>query len=167
MGRGLLIVALCVQSLAGRAQDVSAYAGDWAWVAEEEERRGIARGIQTAVASMNTISANVARMRLAMANEPVERLSIRFESDETIVRFDDVEVHVPTSGSRRVLGPGGERGRASQEVSGNELQLHFRSVRGTRHVTLDFQGDRMVMTVRIESPHLDQDVRYSLTYRRA
>lgn len=168
MGR-VLLLAVCLQSLPvpAHAQALDAHAGDWTWVGDEEERRGIARAIQTAVASMSTISANIARMRLALANEPPTRLSIRFEPDETIVRFDDLEVRVPTSGSRRVLGPGGERGRASQEVASNQLRLEFRSVRGTRHVAFDLQADRLVMTVRIESPHLDQDVRYSLTYRRA
>ena len=157
--------ALRAQSL--DAQSLDAHAGDWVWTADDAERQSIATSIDGAVSGMNVLSANVARMRLALANEPPARLSLRFDADETVLSLDDTEVHVPSHGSARTLGPGGERGRASQEVVDHELRLHFASMRGTRHITLAVRNDRLIMTVRIESAHLGRDVRYTLTYRRA
>lgn len=162
-----LPLLLALFAVVAHAQSLNAHAGDYEWVGSQSERESIASAIETAVATMNSLTANVARIRLASSNQPVERLSVRFETDDTVLRFDDTEVRIPTTGSRRLVGPGGERGRASQEISDHELKLHFRSPRGARHVTLDFRGDQLVMKVRIESPHLDTDVRYSLTYRRA
>ncbi|MEM9068225.1 MAG: hypothetical protein AAGE52_06950 [Myxococcota bacterium] len=154
-------------TLVAAQSPLAAHSGDYVWTGESSEQAAIATAIEAAVEGMNSLSANIARARLAIANEPAERLSVQIDESGTTLRAGDRETHVPATGTSRVRGLGGERVRASQRVEGSSVHLTFRGGQGTRHQTLEFHGGTLVVDVRIESRHLTSDVHYRLTYRRA
>lgn len=175
--RATLLVAATFGALllsppsSGADEGAAAFNGRWTNVAGDGGRRAIERGIERGIEDMFALARPTARSRLGESNPPIQRVEL--EITGTSIRYD---IGSGRSGSQAQ--GGWHRGRTA---TGDAIQVRFtlmasgvlkmetRTDGGSaRHVfRLSDDGSQLSHDVRIHSSHLPDDVRYTLTYRRA
>ncbi len=152
-------------------EGVSSLNGTWANTAGDGGRHAIERGIERGIEDMFAMARPTARSRLRSANPPVPRIEL--EVAGTQVRYD-----IGSGRHGRQSQGGWHAGRTATGATvqvrltmmpSGVLKMETRSDGGSaRHIfQLSEDGSRLSHRVRIHSSHLPDDIRYTLTYRRA
>jgi hypothetical protein len=151
-------------------ESASLLSGTWTNSAQDRGRAAIEHGVDQAIADMFVLARPTARSRLLEANPPIARLEVRIEAGKISVDL----------GHGRNTKAAPNTWQPSKSVTGDPVRIRY-SLLGERGLKMESVGDQgtgrhtfqlsadnsqLKHEVRIESPHLPNDVRYSLTYRR-
>lgn len=163
---GLALVA--VLPLAASAQTPS-FAGTYRLNAAASD--DVHAAIDAAVRPMNRITRPIARGRLRRTNDAYGRVVIATGGGQNSIQFDErAAIAAPADGTAiRWRREDGEEFDVTQHVSGGRLEQRFVAEDGRRTnvFTLSPDGRTLTMQVTIESPRLQQPLRYRLVYDRS
>lgn len=148
-------------------QDDPIPAGLYEFVPEESEE--ISGRIDEAVAHMNFLIRGIAKRRLAGANEPIDRIDIRYQGDSIWISLREDEPWIVTHRN----GDFGPYTRADGEVVQVRTQLQpgvidqfFRSKDGNKQMIYTLRNDgRLAVESIVFSDKLREPFRYTWVYR--
>lgn len=147
---------------------VQSLAGVWQ-LAETDAEEQTDRAIADVTGQMSFFARGFANARIDEAVNPDERVRIEPAGDDIVVavgRGRPVRL-VPNGPAVRGTGADGQPLRARAILRGDALSIEEETERGTRILTLRPRGDALVVTTRIRSERLPDDIVYDLRYRRA
>jgi hypothetical protein len=142
-------------------------AGTWTFVPEESDR--ISDAIDQAVAHMNFLVRGVARSRLRGANQPIDRIVIRYPDDQLYVSLheDAPPVVTPRSGTAPYTRRDGEVVRVTTEFRDGAIRHFFDSDDGDKEHIYRFRPDgTLALEVTVLSERLREPFRYTWVFRR-
>jgi hypothetical protein len=179
LGASLLVVAGLGgwASLSGGGAEASAAEAAGAleqrhrYTGGDEGRAAVERAIDDATADMNGLIRGVARRKLRDANPIIEDIGFSLGGDPLVASYVGGRlIETPASGAAvDWVDPFGDTVKVSQRWSNGELVQHMFNDKGSRTNVYRFaeDGQRMTMSVTIESPSLPKPIRYRLEYRKA
>ena len=141
--------------------------GTWRYNAQASDN--VAQAINAAVARMNFVTRPIARGRLTRTNQPYQRVTIDFTTQQVSVTTDQrPAITSPANGTpikwtredKEVLD-------VSTEWENGRLEQTFKAEDGQRVNVFSVDGDTLTMNVTITSPRLAAPLRYKLVYNRA
>lgn len=136
----------------------------------DEGRAAIEGAIDEATEDMNAMIRGVARRRLREANPVLEDIGFSLGGDPLRASYVGGRIiETPASGAAvDWVDPFGDTVKVSQRWSDRELVQHMFDDDGSRTNVYRFSedGQRMTMSVTIESPRLPKAIRYRLEYRK-
>lgn len=155
------------------AEASSAVAGlEWKhrYAGGEQGRVAVEQAIDEATEDMSGLIRGVARRRLRDANPIIDDIGFSLGGDPLRASYGGGRIiETPASGAAvDWVDPFGETVKVSQRWSGRELVQHMFNDNGSRTNVYRFSddGQRMTMSVTIESPRLPKPIRYRLDYRK-
>lgn len=133
---------------------------------------GVDQAIEEVVGQMGGLVRGIARRRIRQNVRPEASLRIDVRSARHLrIQLGDWRPPSLLLGDTplSVRGPDGDTTALSARLEGPRLYLEQRSSRGVRETWLSLADDgwHLFQQVRIRSPQLPADIRYTLTYRRA
>lgn len=135
----------------------------------DEGRAAVEQAIDDAIADMNGLIRGVARRRLLEANRIIDDLGFSLGGDPLRASYIDGRIiESPASGAPvDWVDQFGDPVKVSQRFSNRKLVQRMFDDNGSRTNVYRFSedGQRMTMSVEIESPRLPKPIRYSLEYR--
>lgn len=169
--------ALIAATTAGaHAQDrdgLDALTGTWKARAADGGRATIARAVEKGVEPMGFIKEPIARRRLLENNPPLEKIVIRDKGGGSVeVVFGGSHVYRAKVGGPAApnRAPDGDTVKVTHRLRGSTLVQKV-SAGGSGGSTMVFRpdadGDRLAVTMTIESKHLPSPIRYTLHFTRA
>ena len=160
------LVALLV-AIPGTAQEAGPPAGVYEFVPSESE--SIDEKVDQAVRHMNFLIRGIARGRLKGANEPIDRIEIRYPGDTVFVslRADEPAVTSPRNGMavpyRRA---DGEVVQVKTELSPGVIDQFFDSEDGDKRMVYRMRPDGLLaLDVEVLSEKLREPFRYTWVFR--
>lgn len=136
---------------------------------QAETTQIIDRAVDAAAANVSWAFRGIARPQLAKHATACEGYRFEIEGDRFQVRCDDEEPFAWTVGQKGTIsGADGRESTVDLRRQGSTYDLKIESARGGKSWRYAFDdGDRLVVTQRIFSPHLSEDMVWVLTYQRA
>lgn len=162
----LALVALAAPAAAQEDAPLGPPAGTYVFVPEESE--GIDEKVNEAVAHMNFLIRGVARGRLKGANEPIDRVEIRYDGDSVRVMLrDDPPIVSPRDGAfapyRR---PDGEVVQVRTALSPGVIDQVFDSEDGDKRMVYRLRPDGLLaLEVEVLSEKLKEPFTYTWVFR--
>lgn len=169
------MIAILVVAVAnpghGRAEGSPMRALVGAFVYAGSSERGrimIDRVIELATEDMGFLRESIASDRLEEKTEIAPRIVIAREKNMVTVEFQGATYRSRINGGWvTATSPGGESITVRHRIRGDKLVQDIRTKKGRRVNLFRARGkDRLDLDVVISSPHLPEDVRYDLRYRR-
>lgn len=167
-----LAVALLPSPSRTQAPALESFAGTYVLAGDRRELTSMSDAINRVVDRMNLFIREIARGEIHRRIEPEQRIRFALRGSELLsMSLDDwgpVEVSVGGA-PLRTRGSTGENVALSVRYGGGRLVAHSATPRGSRTnvFSLSADGERLLMSVRIASDQLPDDIRYRLTYRRS
>ena len=169
------MIAILVVAVAnpghGRAEGspMRALVGTFVYAGSSERGRiMIDRVIELATEDMGFLRESIASDRLEEKTAIAPRIVIAREKNMVTVEFQGATYRSRINGGWvTATSPGGESITVRHRVRGDKLVQDIRTKKGRRVNLFRARGkDRLDLDVVISSPHLPEDVRYDLRYRR-
>ncbi|MGB8224001.1 MAG: hypothetical protein WCF10_15540 [Polyangiales bacterium] len=169
------MIAILVLAVAdpgrGRAEGspVRALAGTFVYAGSSERGRiMIDRAIELATEDMGFLRESIASDRLQEKTAIAQRIVIARDKNMVTVEFQGVTYRSRINGGWvTATSPAGESIRVRHRIRGDKLVQEIRAKKGRRVNLFRARGkDRLDVEAIISSPHLPEDVRYDLRYRR-
>jgi hypothetical protein len=134
----------------------------------ERGRNMIDRVIELATEDMGFLRESIASDRLEEKTAIAPRIVIAREKNMVTVEFQGATYRSRINGGWvTATSPGGESISVRHRIRGDKLVQEIRTKKGRRVNLFSARGkDRLNLDVIISSPHLPEDVRYDLRYRR-
>lgn len=153
------------------AQDgelVPSMAGEW-HLAERDAEAQIDRAITEVTDQMSFFTRGIANGRIDESVNPDERVSIEADGEHVVVAIGEGRpVRMTLNGPAvATTAADGRSLRTRAIVHGGRLSIEEQTDEGTRILTFQPRGDALVMTTRIRSDRLPDEIEYGLRYRRA
>jgi hypothetical protein len=174
----LVGLALCVASLAlvaatprglrAEADDpVAPLLGRYVNVAADGGRGVIAAAVDSALEDANLVLRTLARGRILDNYPSVHRLALEREGEAVRITFDDARAYRATLGGAPSAhrSPDGTAVRVRYSLRGARLVEVVDSGRGHARTTYAREGDLLVTSTTIASPHLPERVHFRLRFR--
>ncbi len=141
--------------------------GEW-HLAQSNADTQIDRAISDVTAQMNVFVRGIAKNRIGEEVRPDERVRIEPAGDDIVVAIGPGRpVRLALNGPPvQTVDTDGRPLRTRALVGGDRLSIEEQTEQGTRTVTFQLRGDALVMTTRIHSEQLPDDIVYRLRYRR-
>lgn len=148
-------------------QDDPIPAGLYQFVPEESEE--ISGRIDEAVSHMNFLIRGFAKRRLAAANEPIDRVDIRYRGDSIWISLREDEPWIVTDRDAR-FGPytraDGEVVQVRTQIQPRVIDQYFRSSDGNKQILYTLRNDgRLAVESVLFSDKLQEPFRYTWVYR--
>jgi hypothetical protein len=155
----------------GDAQ-LASFDGSFALSGEASQRRAMEQAIDRVVDQMDLFVREIARLEIRRRVTPEQRIAFDVHgADRVSLTMDQWGPGPLTVGAaaRRVRGSAGDDVNLSLRFRDGRLVTHSAASNGARTNTfsLDADGERLLMAVRITSDQLPADIRYTLAYRRS
>ena len=169
------MIAILVVAVAdpgrGRAEGspMSALVGTFVYAGSSERGRiMIDRAIELATEEMGFLRESIASDRLEEKTAIALRIVIAREKNMVTVEFRGATYRSRINGGWvTATSPGGESISVRHRIRGDKLVQEVRTKKGRRVNLFSARGkERLDLDVIISSPHLPEDVRYDLRYRR-
>ncbi|HET6417717.1 MAG TPA: hypothetical protein VFG22_15575 [Polyangiales bacterium] len=148
---------------------IRALVGTFAYAGSSERGRiMIDRAIELATEEMGFLRESIASDRLQEKTAIAPRIVIAQEKNMVTVEFQGATYRSRINGGWvTATSPGGESISVRHRIRGDKLVQDIRTQKGRRVNLFRARGkDHLNLAVVISSPHLPEDVRYDLTYRR-
>jgi hypothetical protein len=151
----------------GTSEPVEALLGSYRNVAEDDGRAAIEAAVDTALEPANAVLRAMARGRILDNNPSVHRLVIERQGQAIQVSYDGTRSYRAALGGAAGVhrAPDGTRVRVRYSVDGGRLVEVVDSGRGHARSTYAREGEELVMSTIIASPHLPKRVRFRLRFR--
>jgi hypothetical protein len=141
--------------------------GRYAFSGGDAERQALHDRIEAVVAEMAPVLRGVARRRLVQGNPIPDALTIEVTGDAVTIAFDERRyTAILGAPAVAVVGVDGKRAELTHRIEGSRLTQRFDAPRGERWNLFRVRGDRLRLTVIIESESLPADLVYELTFTR-
>lgn len=142
-------------------------AGRYRFVGGDSERASVARAVDGVVSDMNVFVRAIARGRLERATRVAEKVEVSRDGSKVTVKLDGRAYVTARDGEPvQVTTPTGEEVTLTHRHVGPDVEQRFAGADGGRVNVFRCEGERLRLDVRIHSPRLPHDLRYSLTYAR-
>lgn len=141
--------------------------GDYRYVGGSEQRRDIARAIESVTEEMSLLVRGIASDRLKKTNDAPKAISIREEGEDIVVQIDERTYRGrPNGPAIEVPNVEGGTSKMRLEFRDGKLYQHFAAKEGQRtNVFAPYpNGKRLNLWVTVRSPRLPKPVKYHLTY---
>lgn len=166
-GGSLLVALVSLLGASALAQTGLAFEGTYRLtMGHAAARTRIEQAIEAATDDMGPLRRSVANRRLEARNPVVAELEIDLRDDTIWIRYADESFDLPRNRFGSVPVPGGETAQARARIRGDRLLVDWRMEDGTRHDVFRLNGNQLVLTLRVESDQLPEDVLYRLPFRR-
>lgn len=147
---------------------LAALAGEYQYAGGANQRGSVKHAINSVVEEMNLLVRNIARRRLADANDVPRRISIQPDGEQLTVTIDGRTYTASVGGpSVSVRNTEGGISRMRFRVRNGNLYQVFDADDGDRINAFvpRADGNGMTMVVTMKSSRLPRDIRYRLSYR--
>lgn len=173
----MTLSAICVLGLMaapGQTQepDRSAYAGEWVLLPSEDAgRRTIRAAFDRALRDVNSLMRAMARQRIDVDEMLIRRITVAFQGPNITTTLHTTRPHrfrTRQNHPAQVTTENGSDARLTQLFREGRMELVFDMDEGRRWTVLRPGGaDALTLTTTIDPTRLDDNVHYSLDYRRA
>jgi len=163
----LATLLLPASLLLGAAAAEAPQEGRWVRATPADEtRRIVDRAVDAAAANVSWMYRGIARPRLARHATACERYDIAILGDRFRVACDDEEPFEWTVGQRgTITDANGRESAVELRRDGSTYDLRIESTQGGKAWRYAFdEAGRLIVTQRIFSPHLSEDMVWALSY---
>ena len=153
----------------GTLDRARAFDGEWSFVGGQKERDGIDAAIATSMDAINPMLRNIGTRRLKESNPVPSRLSISVSGENATVKFDGDGLTAKLDGTpTKATTASGDKVKVSYRLKDDKLLEFIDGAGGDRHnrFTLNADGSRLTVKVKITSSRLPVSVDYRLTFKR-
>ena len=158
----------------GRSQqpDRDVYTGEWILVSSVEDgRQTIRSAFDRALRDVNPFMRAMARQRINVDEMLVRRIRVAIDGPRITTTFHTTRPHrfqTRQDHPDQVTTENGNAARLTQLFRSGQMEMVFDMEEGRRWTVLTTEGsDRLTLTTTIDPTRLDDNIRYSLVYRRA
>ena len=166
----LLLLGLLVSPLSVQPASAGEHVLSGRWTVLNASRAAAARdvAVDQATAAMGPLIRLIARRRLRAGTPIHRRVIIAVLGEQIRAQIGPWGLNTAVNGPMvRMPSPyDGEPIRARQRLQGNVLRQWYRQEDGVMEHTFRANGDRLSVAIRVASPRLPGDVRYTVHYRR-
>ncbi len=146
------------------------FAGTYRYVGGAAQRQAIDDAIEAAVRELNALIRSIGRKRLRESNPVREQMTIAVNGDKVTMTFAPGRVLTATINGPAVpwTSESGKPIQVKLSLVNGRLVHNFTSEDGSRRsvYTLDETGDRLTLSVLLNSDRLTNPIKYALSYRR-
>ncbi len=162
-----MTAALLPQELSAEEAPIDAFLGTYRHAGGQKERDARDKAIEDVVADMSFISRGIARDKLKQSNPIAAKLELSADAKDLTVTMDTRTYKGPLDGSpvkvKTILGDEMDmrfklKKRALDQVFSAEDKSRLNAYR--------FDGDKLVVNVRVHASALPKDLVYKMTYER-
>lgn len=166
----VLVLAWPAEPVRSQAPAREGFAGTW-WLVPDvpSGRRTIRSAFERVLRNANALIRGIARERLDVDVQLPRRIEFAFDGayiTTTLRTSRNIRWHTREGYPTDVAGDDGSDARLTQHFRGANLELASTFPEGRRWIVFSREGDRLRMTTTIDAMMIDDNVHFSLPYRR-